>query len=66
MRRLLLVAATVALLAASPAAPVIVTPSQLHWQSSSDLPAGGKIAVVDGDVTKAGWCRCTITRMRNT
>ncbi|MEO6835372.1 MAG: cupin domain-containing protein [Candidatus Tumulicola sp.] len=38
-----------------PSAPLIVTPSQLHWNASAELPAGGKMAVVAGDPAKAGW-----------
>jgi quercetin dioxygenase-like cupin family protein len=38
-----------------PSAPLIVTPSQLDWVSSAMLPAGAKMAVVQGDYTKAGW-----------
>ena len=37
-----------------PAAPVIVTPDNVQWTASAMLPAGGKIAVIDGDYTKAG------------
>jgi quercetin dioxygenase-like cupin family protein len=36
-------------------APVIVMPSQLQWVSSPMLPPGGKVAVLQGDYTKAGW-----------
>jgi quercetin dioxygenase-like cupin family protein len=36
-------------------APVIVTPSQLQWQSSSLLPSGGKLAVLGGDLAKPGY-----------
>lgn len=37
------------------AKPVIVMPSQLTWQPSSDLPAGGKIAIIFGDPSKTGY-----------
>jgi quercetin dioxygenase-like cupin family protein len=33
----------------------IVTPSQLHWQSGSNLPPGAKMAVVAGDPNGSGW-----------
>ena len=36
-------------------APVIVVPSQLQWASNAMLPAGAKVAVIQGDYTKAGW-----------
>ncbi len=40
---------------ASAQAPVIVTPSQLQWASNAMLPAGAKVAVIQGDYSKAGW-----------
>ncbi|HTU82477.1 MAG TPA: cupin domain-containing protein [Candidatus Acidoferrales bacterium] len=50
-------AATLALLGAAPmmgarTTPLIVTPSQLQWTTAPDLPAGAKMAVVDGDPSK--------------
>lgn len=36
-------------------APVIVTPSQLQWAPNAILPAGAKVAILQGDYTKPGW-----------
>jgi hypothetical protein len=38
-----------------PNAPTIVTPSQLTWVSNPMLPAGAKVAIVQGDYSKPGW-----------
>ena len=40
---------------AAAATPVIVTPPQVQWQSSSMLPPGGKLAVLGGDLAKPGY-----------
>jgi quercetin dioxygenase-like cupin family protein len=45
---------TIALAAAMPS-PIIVTPSQITWESNSSLPGGVKMATLSGDSTKAGW-----------
>ncbi len=33
----------------------MVTPSQIQWQSNSQLPAGAKMAVIAGDPNTSGW-----------
>jgi quercetin dioxygenase-like cupin family protein len=54
-------AVAIGLLAALPAAaqnmasPVIVTPSQVVWNTNDALPPGVKIATMEGDFTKPGW-----------
>ena len=64
MRAFFAIAAVLGLFLAVPAAaatpdaamaPVIVTPSQVQWQSNSMLPPGGKMAVLGGDLAKPGY-----------
>ncbi|MBV8489239.1 MAG: cupin domain-containing protein [Candidatus Eremiobacteraeota bacterium] len=37
------------------AAPIIVMPTQLAWTTSDQLPAGSKMAVLQGDPSKPGY-----------
>ena len=47
-------AATIAR-ASTTSAPVIVTPSQIHWQTSKLYPSKIKVAVLTGDYATSGW-----------